>query len=219
MPTQFTIQQTEKALREYRTKHLRGYDKRDQNETATRMLYVDKFIEDVLGYDLKDDICVEQQIRDRYADYVIKLGRKEYFVIEAKAIGIDLNPKHLEQSRRYALDEGIDWAILTNGRQVELYRIMSNTNSPVKIFSFDLTDLSSIRSAAKHIAYITKKSVIKNELEIFWKRFDALTPENLKKTIYSSEVVRAIRLKVRKNSGVNFTDSEVTKSLGDILPK
>jgi len=46
-------------------------------------------------------------------------------------------------------------------------------------------------------------------MNVYWKRFDALTPASLIKTIYSADVIKAIRLKLKKNSGINFDQSDV----------
>jgi hypothetical protein len=104
------------------------------------------------------------------------------------------------------------------GRQIELHRVLFE--KPIrsqKIFEFDLANLSTVRAAAKNIAYLSKTSVVKGELESYWKRFDALTDTNLRKALHSSEVARALRLQVKRKSGINFADSEVIKSLDEIL--
>ena len=46
-------------------------------------------------------------------------------------------------------------------------------------------------------------------METYWKRFDALTPHSLVKTIYTADVIKAIRLKLKKNSGINFDQNDI----------
>src|SRR5690606_23791235 len=110
-----------------------------------------------LGYVELDDIKTEYNIRGEYADYVIQLARKKHIVIEVKSIQLDLNDRHLRQSLNYAANEGIDWALLFNGRQIKLYRVIfAKPISHHEVFSYDLADLSTISKAAKDIIHISK---------------------------------------------------------------
>lgn len=219
MATEFQEKACEKALREYRKKFLTKKENLNADESTARLM-VNSFLNNVLGYTLIDEIKTEYMIRGTYVDYVIQLNKKIQFVIEAKATSLDLNDRHLKQAVDYAANEGVEWAILTNGRYIELHRVIFE--KPIrsqKIFSYDLSDLSVMKTASKHIVNLTKRAVLKGELETYWKRFDALTEENMKKAIKSSEVIRTLRLQIKKKSGINFSDAEIAKSLSEIILK
>lgn len=217
MATEHQVQQLEKRLREYRKKYLTKKANLELDESATRLM-VNYFLTGVMGYVELDDIKTEYNIRGEYADYVIQLARKKHFVIEVKSIQIDLNERHLRQSLSYAANEGIDWIVLFNGKQVELYRVIfAKPISVHKVFGFDLSNLSTIKTASENLIYLTKSSVAKGEMEMYWKRFDALTPASLIKTIYTADVIRAIRLKVKKNSGINFDDHDVLNAVHELI--
>lgn len=217
MPTQHQEKTLEKALREYRKRYLTKKENLSADESTARLL-INAFLTEVLGYQLIEEIKTEYMIRGTYVDYVIQLGKKIHFVVEAKATSLDLNQKHLKQAVDYAANEGIDWAILTNGQQLQLHRIIFE--KPIRsqqIFNYDLADLTIIRSASKDIVFLTKKSVLKNELETFWKRFDALTEDNLKKAMYSSEVINALRLKIRRTSGISFDKDQIANAIDNFI--
>lgn len=217
MATQHQTEQLEKRLREYRKKYLTKKQNLELDESATRLM-VNYFLTDVLGYVELEDIKTEYNIRGEYADYVIQIARKKHFVIEVKSIQIDLNDRHLRQSLSYAANEGIDWILLFNGKQIQLYRVIfGKPISHHKVFDFDLADLSSLKVAAQNFVHLTKPCVIKGELEMYWKRFDALTPASLIKTLYTADVIKAIRLKVKKNSGINFDPNDVLNALHDLV--
>ncbi len=219
MATIHQTQQLEKRLREYRKKYLTKQSNLELDESATRLM-VNYFLTDVLGYVELDDIKTEYNIRGEYADYVIQLARKKHFVIEVKSIQIDLSAKHLRQSTSYAANEGIDWIVLFNGKQIQLYRVIfAKPISVHRIFEFDLSDLATIRSASENLIALTKPSVAKGEMDVFWKRFDALTPASLIKTIYTADVIKAIRLKVKKNSGINFEQNDVLNAVHELITK
>jgi predicted type IV restriction endonuclease len=199
----------EKNLREYRKKWLGKSKGKSLNEADTRIC-VNDFLTDVLGFQMHEEIKTEYAIRGQYADYVIQLKRKKQFVVEVKAMEIDLNAKHLLQATHYAADEGIDWVLLTNGMSLELHRVIfSKPVSDVRIFKFDLSDLSQIEKASDALVNLTKKAVEKGELEEYWKRFDALSPAKLIKTVYTEEIIGAIRRKVKKDSGMSFDQADV----------
>ncbi len=217
MPTTAQVAKTEKELREFRKKYLTKKQNLEVDESATRIM-VNSLLSTVLGYAELDDIKTEYNIRGTYADYVIQLARKKHIVIEVKSIQIDLNANHLRQAMGYAADEGIDWILLTNGRQVKLYKVIFA--KPVTrhlVFEYDLTDLSTLKKAAQDISYISKTSILKGELNDYWKRFDALTPISLIKAIYTDDVIRAIRLRLKKNSGIGFNQLDVADAVQQLL--
>lgn len=179
---------------------------------------VNYFLTEVLQYEELEDIKTEYAIRGEYADYIIQLKRKKHFVVEVKSIDLDLNERHLRQSLTYAANEGIDWILLFNGRQIQLYRVIFNKPISVHaVFDFDIRDIAVMRKASEHIVNLMKQSIVKNELEIYWKRFNALTPESLIKTIYTKDVINAVRLKVKKLSGINFDNQEVLDAVHGLI--
>jgi hypothetical protein len=148
-------------LKEYKKRYLQ---KRyaDLDESATRLM-VNSLLTEVLGYTELEDIKTEFQIRSEYADYVIQLARKKHFVVEVKAVQLDLSEKHLRQSISYAANEGIDWIILTNGWQIEVYRVIfAKPISTKQVFSFNFNDLS-LPEQFQFISFLQKQSIEKVE--------------------------------------------------------
>jgi hypothetical protein len=217
MATEHQIKQLEKKLRDYRKKYLTRKTNLELDESGTRLM-VNNFLTEVLGYIELEDIKTEYNIRGEYADYVIQLKRKKHFVIEVKSIQLDLNSKHLRQSVSYAANEGIDWIVLFNGKQVQLYRlIFAKPISTQLVFDFDLSDIKNLKEASQHIIFLSKISVNKNEMTIYWKHFDALTPASLMKHIYSLDVINAIRRKLRQSSGITSDHQDIVDSLHNLI--
>src|SRR3989344_3361311 len=119
MATTNQLLQLKNRLTTYKKKYLKK-EFTSLDESATRIM-INSFLTDILGYKELEEIKTEYRIRYEYADYVVQLKRKKHFVVEAKAIEIDINDKHLRQSLGYAANEGIDWIVLMNGRQIQLY--------------------------------------------------------------------------------------------------
>ena len=57
----------------------------------------------------------------------------------------------------------------------------------------------------------------KGELEEYWKRFDALSPAKLIKTIYTEEIISAIRRKIKKDSGMTFDQTSILDTVHDLI--
>ena len=187
------------------------------DESATRLM-INSLLTTVLGYTELEEIKTEYRIRSEYADYIVQLNRKKQFVVEVKAIQLDLSEKHLRQSVSYAANEGIDWIILTNGKTVELYRVIfGKPISTKKIFSFDLTDEKKLKTSAEFLYYLTKKSVLKDELDTFYARFEALEPSVLATHLYAVESIRFLKRVLKYKTGLSFSEDDILKSVHQII--
>ncbi len=205
-----------KKLNDYKKRYLRE-QYAELDESATRLM-VNNFLIDVLGYVELEEIRTEYRIKGEYADYVIQLAKKKHFVVEVKAIQIDLTENHLRQALNYAANEGIDWVLLTNGRQIQLHKVIfAKPIDNKRIFNFNLMDLKELKKSVEFLVYLTKKAVIKNELDKFWKRFSALEPTDLSKNFYSIEIVRFLKRILKKNTGLLFGDDDILDSINKII--
>lgn len=216
MATEKQLQELRSKLKDYRRKYLKkAFSSLD--ESATRIM-INNFLTEILGYQELEEIKTEYRIRSEYADYVIQLKRKKHFVVEVKSIGLDLSDKHLRQSLSYAANEGIDWVLLLNGREIQLFRV--NFGKPVTttlIYKLDLLDKDDFKRCPELLWNLTKKAVERGELEDFWKRTNALNPENLTKILYSEEIVKRLRNDLREQTGIYFQVEDVAESLLQII--
>lgn len=203
-------------LKVYKRKYLRK-EFSTLNEADTRIM-TNSFLTEILGYRELEEIKTEYRIKGEYADYVIQLKRKKHFVVEVKSIELDLNEKHLRQSLAYAANEGIDWILLLNGREIQLYRV--NFGKPISttlIFKVDFMNNDELKKAPELLWYLTKKAVDRRELEGFWKRTNALDPSNLAKLVYSEEIVKRLRQDLKDQTGIYFQLEDVADSLRQII--
>lgn len=95
-------------------------DNLNEADTVQRLVMV---FADVLGYDRLEEITPEAQVRDKYVDIAIKLDGAVKFLVEAKAAGVDLRNRHIEQAKGYAAEANIRWVVLTNGVIWSLYHL------------------------------------------------------------------------------------------------
>src|ERR1700709_2791100 len=80
---------------------LRAAQKRDISEADTVTIITD-ILADIFGYDKYKEVSSEHAIRGTYVDLVVTVDEKKRFLIEAKAINIELKDAHVKQAVDYA---------------------------------------------------------------------------------------------------------------------
>ena len=203
-------------LKQYKRRYLiKKY--KDLDESATRLM-INSFLTEVLGYEELEEIKTEYAIRGTYADYVIQLGRKKHIVVEVKGIEIDLSDNHLRQAMGYAANEGIDWILLTNGRQFELYKVIfGKPMKQKKVFSVDLLDGDHLKKSLEFFDLISKRCMLRGQVDEYWKRFQTMEPTNLAKHLYSVEIVRFLRRALKKDASLLFPEEDIYDSIHKII--
>lgn len=105
---------------------------RDANEGDTRLLVTD-FFSDGLGYNKYDEVTTEYRTKNESVDYGLKVGDDVFALVEVKRCGQDLNARSLRPARLSAAEEGVQWLVLTNGRNWEVYYAETAEDSPMRI--------------------------------------------------------------------------------------
>lgn len=95
---------------------------RDINEADTVTIVAD-MLSGIFGFDKYTEITGEHAIRGTYCDLAIKINESVKYLVEVKAVGIELKESHLRQAVNYGANNGIQWVVLTNGVDWKIYRI------------------------------------------------------------------------------------------------
>ena len=203
------------SIKEYKKKFL---DKPlgELDESGTRLL-INHFLTEMLGYETLSEVKTEYMIKGTYADYVIQIGGKRHFLVEVKALSLNLSSNHLRQSINYGANEGIDFVLLTNGRVFELYKVLfEKPISHELIFSLDLSELSNLKLIADQLQYLHKDAVLKKGLDVLWDRHSALSPKNLSKLLFSTEVVKFLQKELKKKYSIKFDEVVIENAVKKI---
>ena len=183
-------------------------------ESDTRMI-VSSIVSDALGWDAFDNLTGEYRIKGSYADFVIRRDGKQLVIIEVKAISSRLSDKHLYQAVSYAASEGVEWVILTNGAEWQLYRVLFN--KPVEhelVFEVSILDEEMKPKDKVDLLYLlTPEAQRKDELEAFYQRKRALSASNVAKLILSESVLTKLRAEVKADSGNRIALDELAEIL------
>lgn len=204
--------------------NLKAYHKRflsgtitDLDESGTRIM-INHFLSDVLGFIALEEVRTEYMIKGTYADYMIQVNGKRHFLVEVKAFSLNLNDNHIRQAINYGANEGVEWALLTNGRQFDLYKILFE--KPIqhkKVFSINLADASNLKPSVDEFQFMTKELTLKSGLDTLWNKAMALSAPIISKFLLSSDVVCAIRKNVNKEFATKFTDEQLQETIYSII--
>lgn len=190
---------------------------RDLNESDTVSIITDMLAE-VFGYDKYLQVTSELAIRGTYCDLAIKLNDKFEYLIECKAIGIDLKENHLRQAIGYGANKGIQWIILTNGMEWQIHKL--KFEQPIQcelVTKFNINELSMKNERdIEKLAIITKEGVEKNLREELYEKIQCVNKFVVGQLLLTEPVVSTIRRELKKLSdGINVEEAEVIALLRD----
>lgn len=204
------------AVKAYNKKFLHS-KMTELDESGTRLM-INSFLTEVLGFIPIEEVKTEYMIRGTYADYVIQTKGLRQFLVEVKALSFALSDKHLRQAINYGANEGIEWALLTNGKCFEFYKILFN--KPIesrKIFSLDLSDTSQIKNSVEVLQYIHKDSITNRGLTLLWNKTCALDPLNVAGLLYAPAVTNFIKRTLKNKYKSKFSDDEIQSSINRVI--
>ena len=188
---------------------------RDLNESDTVSIITD-ILAEVFGYDKYLEVTSELAIRGTYCDLAIKIGDKFQYLIECKAIGTELKEAHLRQAIGYGANKGIQWIVLTNGIDWQIYRLRFEQPIAwdlVARFDLSLVSLKNERDVEKLII-VTKEGIEKGAREDLYEKTQCVNRFVAGALILSDTVVSVLKREFRKLAdGINIEDAEVVTLL------
>jgi len=216
------LEQIRSHVRKF-AKPLRELVERDANEGDTRVLVTDMLC-DALGYDKYEDLTTEYAVRGEFADYGVRVDKQMVAFVEVKRAAQDLHARHLRQVETYAVKEGVEWLILTNGRVWCLYHVASPIGAPIEtslVIEVDLLSDATVNAKAAELFYLHKNAVKRNRMGELWQQRAAVAPGALASVVLSPTVLDEIRKEVRRRSSYNADVDRLAESLrtGVIRPE
>ncbi|UCD87878.1 MAG: type I restriction enzyme HsdR N-terminal domain-containing protein [Desulfobacterales bacterium] len=195
---------------------------RDINEADTVTIVTD-MLEDVFGYDKYTEITSEYAIRGTYCDLAIKIDGEPKYLIEVKAIGLDLKDHHLRQAVNYGANHGIQWVILTNSIDWEIYRIrFEKPISHQLLCSFNFFELNPrTQEDQDRLFILCKEGLSKAAIEEFDEYVRSVNKFVVGTIVQSEAVLNVIRRELRRMSpGVKVDMDELKKMVvNDVLKR
>lgn len=200
------------AIRRYQ-KPLADLVARDANEGDTRMV-VTEFLCEGFGFDRFNDLTTEYQVRGEFADYGIRLDGELLAFVEVKRAKTKLAARQLRQVEMYGVNEGVDWAILTNGVEWQLHHLGDRT--PIEIdhvFTVDLLADGGPAGKADELFYLTRDSLKRKQIDTLWQARRATSGKSIAAAVMSDAVLEALRRELRRRTGQRVDAVELREIL------
>jgi hypothetical protein len=186
---------------------------RDANEGDTRLLVTD-FLCDGLGYDKYEDLTTEYQVKGEFADYGVRIDKQLVAFIEVKRCATKLNAKHLRQVEMYAVNEGVEWMVLTNGQVWQVYHLTAGL--PVVIdmaLEVDLLGEGGPSHKADALFPLAKEAFKRRIIDDLWRAKAAASPKSLTAVLLSETVLETTRKELRRQTSHNIDVKELARLL------
>ena len=187
------------------TRPLQDLLTRDANEGDTRLLITDMLCEG-LGYDKFRDLTTEYMVKQDFADYGVRIDKQLIAFIEVKRVSQKLSERHLRQVQMYAVNEGVEWMILTNGQVWQAYHLTGGLPVIVNLaFEVDLLGPESLEEKADKMFFLHREALKRRRIDELWKHRAATSPDALLDLILSDSVLDVIRKEIKRNTGITTT--------------
>lgn len=173
--------------------------KRDVSESDT-VVIVGDMMADILGYEKYVEISTEFAVKSTYVDLAVKVGNEIHFLVEAKAIGVDLKDIHVRQAIDYGANQGIEWAILTNGAVWRIYKIeFKKPIAHVLVTEIDLlAESTKHEDAVEFFANLCKEGFAKSQMDEFYEQHQATNRHTIACVLLSDKMLNHLRLGVKR---------------------
>ena len=134
----------------------------------------------VLGYDKYEDLTTEYQVKGEFADYGVRIAKQLVAFIEVKRCTTKLSARHLRQVEMYAVNEGVEWMILTNGQVWQVWHLTPGL--PVVLdmaLEVDLLGDGGPTQKADTLFYLSKDAFKRRVIDELWQVKAATSAKSL----------------------------------------
>ena len=188
---------------------------RDINESDTVTVITD-MLDYVFGFDKYSDITREFVIQGTYCDLAVKSGGKVEYLIEVKAIGLDLKDSHLRQAINYAAKSGIKWVVLTNGISWKIFRVLVDGQvSHELVIEMNFIDINPRKIEDQESLFLLcKRGVDKDLIEELYEHRQSVNRYSVAAILLSDPVISVVKRELKKiKPGLKVTDDEVKRTI------
>lgn len=200
---------------------LKNAKDRDINEADTSTIIQD-ILENVFGYDKYKEITAEFAIRSTFSDLAVKSNDNINFLVEVKAIGLELKESHIRQAVSYGVNHGIQWVVLTNGIKWKIFRI--RFEKPVNYELIYLLNFLEINPKdlkdQEKLFLLCKEGLNKDAIEEFHEHIKNVNRFTIAALVLNDTVLNVIRRELRRISeGLLVDIDEIEKIIRNEILK
>ena len=142
---------------------------RKMSESNTLSTLIEPLLE-VLGWNIRDPDEVQREYpvrvgrKTEYVDIALKIQNKPVIFVEAKSVDTDIRDHLAEQPIKYANMEGVNWCVLTNGKEWRLYNAFWRIRG-VEQKMFLKFSIEDFRNNVERLQLLSKESLVCGRME------------------------------------------------------
>jgi hypothetical protein len=195
---------------------------RDVSESDTVVIIGD-MLADLLGYKKYVEVTTEFAIRGTYVDLTVRVGEEIRFLVEAKAIGVELKDNHVKQAIDYGANQGVEWIVLTNGVVWRVYKI--HFQQPIDkylVFELDMLNITARSSeAVECLGNLSREGFTQSSMTALLQQRQATSKFSVAAVLISDPVLLAARRELRRRYPSVRVDQTVLRSVieNDVLKR
>lgn len=197
-------------------------DSPQMDEQNTRRKIIEPFLE-LLGWDmLTKEVELEYPVTmgsgTKKVDYALMLEETPVVFVEAKGVDSTIAVTHRDQLRSYLRQTGVNWGLLTNGKEFEVLKRKTEGNRPdeVSIGKFELEELP---EKSRVLQAISRESIDTGESEEIAKQIEtsrrAANTLRQNKEQISSQITQLVTDEI--GEAVSQTIEDGAKQFVDVL--
>lgn len=192
------------------------------DEQNTRRKIIEPFLE-LLGWDmLTEEVELEYPVPmgsgTKKVDYAMMLEDTPVVFVEAKGVDSTITDSHRDQLRSYLRQTGVNWGLLTNGREFEVLKRKTEGNRPDEI-SLGTFQLQELPEKSRILQAISRESIDTGESEEIAKQIEtsrrAANKLRQNKDRISSQITQLISDEI--GEAVSQTIEDGAKQFVDVL--
>ena len=150
---------------------IRKSTKSHLNEQNTKASLIEPVLR-ALGWDTEDVDEVAREYRskpkDSPVDYGLLTRRTPRLFVEAKALHEALDSRWANQIMGYASVAGVEWIVLTNGDEYQIYNALARVHVEKKLFR-DCRVSENPAKAAEVLALLARDQLDEKRIDVLWK--------------------------------------------------
>jgi predicted type IV restriction endonuclease len=130
-----------------------------------------------------------------------------------------LGARHLRQVQTYAVNEGVEWMILTNGAAWQVWHLTGGLPVIVDLaMDVDLLGDGSLAAKSDALFYLSKEAIKHRMLDELWQEKAATSARSLASIVLSESVVEAVRKELRRQTSFNGEADQLRQVLaGEVI--
>lgn len=172
----------------------------------------------VLGYDKYNELKTEQRDRNCRLDYLVTINEsskrkrnKADFVVEAKAVHVELNQSHVDQTLTYCLTAGLDYFFLTNVVKWQLFKVKRSKKKPEAnlIYEVSFNVDNSAESLAEDFYVFSKASYLAGDWDKISDHAMATNESDIVAVLLSDRIIKRVCKQLEEIHGAKVSEEAV----------